>query len=179
MSRPHPELSAPGPLKKKGLRVTPLGGLGGLLVRLAHVLVEQSQALGQHLDLIGHARDGEREVQQQHQDEPERDQEQGVGRIGDADQVGDVREQVAPDREREQDGGAEQPQQRVALEQAAPAHEVEQHQDQRGGCDDRDDLDASVHQIPCTAATAASSPGSTLARLRPRPTSSASRTLTM
>ncbi|MGA9747140.1 MAG: ribonuclease J [Nocardioides sp.] len=28
MSRPHPELSAPGPLKKKGLRVTPLGGLG-------------------------------------------------------------------------------------------------------------------------------------------------------
>ncbi len=28
MSRPHPELSAPGPLQKNGLRVTPLGGLG-------------------------------------------------------------------------------------------------------------------------------------------------------
>jgi ribonuclease J len=28
MSRPHPELTAPGPLKKGGLRVTPLGGLG-------------------------------------------------------------------------------------------------------------------------------------------------------
>lgn len=28
MSHPHPELSAPGKLKKKGLRVTPLGGLG-------------------------------------------------------------------------------------------------------------------------------------------------------
>ena len=28
MSRPHPELSAPGPLPAKGLRVIPLGGLG-------------------------------------------------------------------------------------------------------------------------------------------------------
>ncbi len=28
MSRPHPELSAPGPLAKDGLRVVPLGGLG-------------------------------------------------------------------------------------------------------------------------------------------------------
>jgi len=28
MSHPHPELSAPGPLPKNGLRVTPLGGLG-------------------------------------------------------------------------------------------------------------------------------------------------------
>ena len=28
MSHPHPELTAPGPLKKGGLRVTPLGGLG-------------------------------------------------------------------------------------------------------------------------------------------------------
>jgi ribonuclease J len=28
MSRPHPELSAPGPLPKEGLRVIPLGGLG-------------------------------------------------------------------------------------------------------------------------------------------------------
>ncbi|CAN5304850.1 ribonuclease J [soil metagenome] len=28
MSRPHPELSTPGPLKQNGLRVTPLGGLG-------------------------------------------------------------------------------------------------------------------------------------------------------
>jgi ribonuclease J len=28
MSHPHPELSAPGPLPKGGLRVTPLGGLG-------------------------------------------------------------------------------------------------------------------------------------------------------
>ncbi len=28
MSHPHPELSAPGPLPKKGLRIIPLGGLG-------------------------------------------------------------------------------------------------------------------------------------------------------
>ena len=28
MSRPHPNLSAPGPLPKRGLRVIPLGGLG-------------------------------------------------------------------------------------------------------------------------------------------------------
>jgi ribonuclease J len=28
MSHPHPELSAPGPLAERGLRITPLGGLG-------------------------------------------------------------------------------------------------------------------------------------------------------
>ena len=28
MSHPHPELSAPGPLAERGLRIIPLGGLG-------------------------------------------------------------------------------------------------------------------------------------------------------
>ena len=28
MSRPHPDLTAPGPLPARGLRVIPLGGLG-------------------------------------------------------------------------------------------------------------------------------------------------------
>ena len=66
---------------------------GGDLVALrrrgevVHLLVEPRDLLGEHLVLLGEPRDREREVQQQHQDEPERDDEQRVRRVEDADRV--------------------------------------------------------------------------------------------
>ena len=91
----------------------------------------------------------------------------------------DPRQRVVPDRQAEDHERAEQPQQRVALHERAPAHQLEHEQQQRDGADDGDDLQPGVHQIPWSAATAAGSPGSGTARRRPRPTNSASSTLTM
>src|SRR5215204_4988175 len=142
-------------------------------------LLEQREPLREHLALVGEARDRQREVQQQRENEPEGDQEERVGRIRNADNARHVLQQPPPDREPEQDERAEQPQQRVALEQAAAPDQLEQHDDQTRGGEDRDDLDASVHQIPWAAVTAASSPGSTLARRRARPTIRARSTLIM
>jgi hypothetical protein len=142
-------------------------------------LLEQREALGQDLRLVGQARDGGREVQQQQQDERERDEEQRVGRVGDADRVGQALEAVAPRGEAEQDDRAEQPQQRVALEQTPAAHELQHDEQQDGRADDRDELDPLVHQTPVSAATGAAPPGSGSGRRRNSPTNSASRTLTM
>ena len=68
---------------------------------------------------------------------------------------------AAPDREPEQDRRGEQPQQRVALQQPALAHELEHEHEQARGDEDGEQLQArDVHQIPCSAATGALSPGS-------------------
>ena len=107
------------------------------------------------------------------------DEEQRVRRRDDAHLARDHVQRVLPDGEAEDHDRAEQPQQRVALHQRAPAHQLEHEQQQPDGADDRDDLQPGVHQIPCSAATAAASPGSGTARRRPRPTNSASSTLTM
>ena len=59
----------------EGFRVSAVLLCRGLPLLRAHVLVQQREPLSQHLDLVGHARDGPGEVQQQHQHESERDQE--------------------------------------------------------------------------------------------------------
>ena len=88
-------------------------------------------------------------------------------------------QRAVPDREAEDHDASEQPQQRVALHQRAPADELEHERKQAEGAEDRDDLEAELHQIPWSAATGAASPGSGTARRRPRPTNRASSTLTM
>ena len=47
----------------------------------------------------------------------------------------------------EQHHGREQPQQRVALHQAAAADQLEHDQEQHAGAEDRDELDAAGHQM--------------------------------
>ena len=87
---------------------------------------------------------------------------------------------AAPHRQREQHGGGEQPQQRVALEQTPLAHELEHEHEQPGGDDDREDLQArDVHQIPWSATTGDGSPALTVGRARNSPTNTASSTLIM
>src|SRR5947209_11175715 len=142
----------------------------------ALALFEQGDALRQDLRLLGEPGDGDREVQQQDEHEPERDHEQRGGRVVDAERRGDRPQQAAPEAEPEQHDGAEQPEHGVALEQPPAADELEQDDEQREGGDDRDDLDADPHQSPVTGA---SSPGSTTGLARTRPTEMASRTLTM
>ena len=63
--------------------------------------------------------------------------------------------------------------------QPAPAHELEDDQEERQEPEDRDDLDAVVHQSACSAATGAASPDSTVGRVRRRPSRIASSTLSM
>jgi hypothetical protein len=118
-------------------------------------------------------------VQQEQQDEPDGHEEQRVRRGHDAHLARDHGQRVVEHGQAEDHDRAEQPQQRVALHQRAPPHELEHEQQQADGPDDRDDLQPGVHQIPWSAATAAGSPGSGTARRRPRPTNSASSTLTM
>jgi hypothetical protein len=109
----------------------------------------------------------------------ERNQEQGIRRVGDAKAVGQVLERATPDREAEEHEPAGQPQQCVALHQAAPAHELEDDEQDAGGGEDGNELNPVLHQIPCAAATGASSPASTAGRARNSPTAIASRTLIM
>ena len=107
------------------------------------------------------------------------DEEQRVRRGEDAHRVGELLERVLPDREPEDHHRAEQPQQRVALHQPPAAHQLE-HDDQQGHrAGDGDDLDPALHQIPCSAATGAASPGSGTGRTRASPTNRASSTLIM
>src|SRR5829696_9885315 len=54
---------------------------------LALALLEQGEALGEHLRLVGKAGNGQGEVQQQDQHESECDQEEGVRRVCDADRL--------------------------------------------------------------------------------------------
>src|SRR4051794_5701009 len=55
----------------------------------AGALLEQGQALSQHLRLVGEAGHSDREVEQEDKDERERNEEECVRRIGDADRVAD------------------------------------------------------------------------------------------
>ena len=59
--------------------------------------VEPRHLLGEDLGLLGEPRGGDREVEQEHEDDPERDQEQRVRRRVDADRVGERRR--APSRQ--------------------------------------------------------------------------------
>ena len=88
-------------------------------------------------------------------------------------------QRLVPDREPEDHDRGQQPQQRVALHQRTPAHQLEHEEQEPAGARDRDDLKAQFHQMPWSAATGAASPGSGTARRRPRPTKRASSTLTM
>jgi len=92
--------------------------------------LEQGDALSQDLRLIAQAGDRDREMQQHPQHEAERDDEQRVRRIGDAELLGEPVERPAPDGQGEQHDAAEQPQQGIALEQPATAHEI-QYADQQ------------------------------------------------
>ena len=111
---------------------------------------------------------------------PKATKNSAFGARGDADRAAirsSAPRQTAEDEEHDR---AQQPQQRVALQQPPAAHELEHDQQQRDGADDRDDLDAGVHQIPCSAATGAALAGlGDRARRGARPTKSASSTLTM
>src|SRR4051794_41047098 len=115
-------------------------------------------------------------MQQQKEDEAERDYEQRVRRVGDAERVCEVREGIAPDRQAQDDDAAAEPDERVALQQAPAPDELEDDEQQYGRADDRDDLDPVLHQL---AATGASSPGSMTRCWRNRPMKIASSTLIM
>src|SRR3954470_15202429 len=115
-------------------------------------------------------------MQQQEEDESEGDHEQRVRRVGDAERGREMRERVAPDRQAEDDEPAAEPDERIALQQAAPPDQLEDHEQQQHRADDRDDLDPVLHQL---AATGASSPGSMTRCWRNRPMKIASSTLIM
>src|SRR4051794_3716750 len=159
-------------------RVVALLGEGHPLLA-ADALLEQCDPLSEDLGLVGQPRHRHREVQQEDEDECERDEEQGVRRISDTYRVADGLQQATPEREAEEHDCAEQPQECVALEQPPATHQLEDDHEHRRGRHDGDDLDPELHQIPCSAATGALSPGSTTGRRRARPTKSASSTLTM
>ena len=73
-------------------------------------------------------RGGDREVQQEHERDAERGQEQRVRGEVDPDEVRRRAEEVVPDREHEQHHGDDHPQQRVALRQPAAADQLQDHQ---------------------------------------------------
>ena len=117
---------APGSVARRGLELRALfgGGQSGVEVTLgAEPLLKQREPLSEDLRLVGEARHRQREVEQQHEDEPERDEEQGVRWVGHADRVGHALEEPPPDRKAEEYEGTEEPEQRVAFEQPAPARE--------------------------------------------------------
>src|SRR3954468_20449060 len=115
-------------------------------------------------------------MQQQEEDEPEGDHEQRVRRVGDAERRREMRERPAPDRQSEDDEPAAEPDERVALQQAAAPDQLEYYEHQQRRADDRDDLDPVLHQL---AATGASSPGSITRCWRNKPMKIASSTLIM
>src|SRR5262245_14695142 len=118
-------------------------------------------------------------MEQEQQDEGERDEEERVRGRDDPEVARQHGQRVLPDRQDEDHDRAPEPQQRVALHQRAAPDELEHEEQQRDGAEDRDDLEAALHQIPWSAATGAASPGAGTLRRRPRPTNSASSTLTM
>src|SRR3954452_6865935 len=115
-------------------------------------------------------------MQQQQQDEAKGDHEQRVGRIRDPEGGREMRQRAAPDRQAEDDEPAAEPDERIALQQAPPPDQLEDHEQQQYRADDRDDLDPVLHQL---AATGASSPGSMTRCWRNRPMKIASSTLIM
>jgi hypothetical protein len=79
---------------------------------------------------------------EQDQDEREgADNEQRVRRIGDAEQLRDVVEAVAPDCEHEDQHACSEPDQRVALLDAAAPDKLEDDEDEGGGGERREDRD--------------------------------------
>ena len=116
-------------------------------LELAHPLLHQRQALGEHLRLVAQARHGRGEVQQQHHDETERHEEEGVRRVDDAEGACQPLERVAPRRQAEDHDGGAQPQQRIALEEPAPPDEVEHDDEQQERGEDGNELEA-IHQMP-------------------------------
>src|SRR3954451_8380484 len=115
-------------------------------------------------------------MQQQQQDEAKRDHEQRVGRVRDPEGGREMRQRAAPDRQSEDDEPAAEPDERVALQQAAAPDQLEYYEHQQRRADDRDDLDPVLHQL---AATGASSPGSITRCWRNKPMKIASSTLIM
>src|SRR5439155_18089429 len=155
-------------------------GRGRSLGLFADDVLEDRQALGEHLRLIGEPRDRGREMQKEGEDEEQRDDEERVRRAVDAHELGEAFQAVSPRRQRQQDDAARQPQQRVALEQATPADELEYDEQKRDGGEDGHELKSvAEHQMPCPAATGSRSPASTTGRARARPTNSARSTLIM
>ncbi len=107
----------------------------------AQFLIEPRGLLGEHLVLLGQARDRHREVEQQQEHEAEGDPEQRVGRCRDPEQVGDLVEQVRPGREQQHDHAGGEPEQRVALAEPPLADKLEHEQQHAAAGDDRDDLE--------------------------------------
>jgi hypothetical protein len=77
-------------------------------------------------------------VEQHDEDEHRRDREEGRRRVVHADRARHDPEQVAPDGQDEDDAAREQPQQGVALLQAARADQLEHDADQHEGGKRRD-----------------------------------------
>ena len=83
-------------------------------------------------------------MQQEHERDAERGEEERVGGIGDPDQIGRPIEQVGPHGEHEQDDRDRHPQQRVALGELATPDQLEHREQQHRGHHDRDDLDGGL-----------------------------------
>jgi len=87
-------------------------------------------------------------VEQHSEDEERRDREQDRGRIaGDADPAGDRVQPATPGREDEQDDPGGEPEQRVALAQAAAADQLEDGEDQQDRGNRRRDRDVERRHV--------------------------------
>src|SRR5918996_2947823 len=149
------------------------------LLGLPLALFQQGHTLREHLRLVAEPRDRKREMQQEDEDEAEGDEEESVRGIRDPDRARELLEEALPYRQPEQHESAEQPQQRVALEEGLAPHEFEHDQQQETAGRDGEQLNPEFHQMPCEAATGASPPGSGTGRARASPMNTASSTLIM
>ncbi len=198
-----------GPGAARGLvRIARLVVVLGLITvsraaQRAQPLVEPRDLLGEDLRLLGEPRGDNRELEQEQERDPERGEEEEVRRNLDPEVVGGEREQLVPNRQHEQRDRDNHPQQRVALDQPPPPHQLEHDPKHHRRDDDRRDLDPRVEPAlrrdehryaPLTAvcssvigaAGATPSPSgrsggfsSGTGRRRNRPTKIASRTLAM
>jgi len=105
-------------------------------------------------------------VQQHDDDEDGRDGEERRRRVGDADHPGQRVEAGAPEREHDHDAGGDEPEQRVALAQAAAADQLEHDRKQAERDERRDEGDLERRHDEILGA-------------RKRPTKSASETFAM
>ena len=143
-SRPETRLSCPSPSARAGIVTrsleAPAPPRGSPAT--ARPPFQQRQPLGEQRVLVVELREHGRVVQQHDDDEQRRDREQDRRRVGrDPEPAGDRVEAAAPGREHEQHDAGDEPEQGVALLEAAAADQLEHDQDQqqrrdRGG--DRD-----------------------------------------
>jgi len=101
----------------------------------AQLLFEQCESLREDRVLVGQPRDHRRVVQQHEEDEERADRTEDRRRVGlDSEPARDRVEPASPDREGEQHGSREQPEQRITLAQPARADQLEDgdQQQERG-----------------------------------------------